>query len=58
MDVAPCRCGHVRESHEHYHDRTYCGSCPCRAFRRPRGALAAATADRITRALALLRGRR
>ena len=36
-DLVLCRCGHRRLEHEHFHDRTYCGTCGpdvCSHFRR------------------------
>jgi hypothetical protein len=27
-----CVCGHPWEQHEHYHHRTSCGTCHCRAY--------------------------
>jgi hypothetical protein len=32
-----CRCTHPYEFHQHMHTRTYCGTCDCRAYRRPPG---------------------
>jgi hypothetical protein len=60
-DVDPmCRCGHVRDWHEHYHDRTYCGTCGpelCPSYRKPPNHLAQAAVQRINRLLAIIRSR-
>ena len=59
-DTDMCRCGHDRDRHTHFHDRTYCGTCPrdfCIAFRKPPSHLSQAAAYRIHRLLAIIRRR-
>lgn len=56
-----CRCGHVRDLHEHYRAGTDCGVCGpelCPSYCRPPAHLAQAAAQRINRLLAIIRSRR
>ena len=29
-----CRCGHVKDVHEHYRDGSDCSQCECRSYRK------------------------
>lgn len=31
-----CRCGHVRDVHEHYRDGSDCSQCECRSYHKAR----------------------
>jgi hypothetical protein len=33
----PCRCGHLRDAHEHYRSGTDCALCACPRFRAAAG---------------------
>lgn len=59
-DTPVCRCGHLRNVHKHFHDRTYCGRCGprlCPSYRRPPAHLSQAAAHRLNRLLSLIRRR-
>lgn len=59
-DTPVCRCGHLRDVHEHLRAGSDCGTCGrqlCPAYRRPPIGWADAAAGRLNRLLAFIRQR-